>query len=105
MLPERIAQVAVGVGQAGLQFDRAAETGDRFVPAAPPGGRISPQIAVILGDVGVDAIARPISSIAASGAARLARQDTQQVQRVGMVGTTGQDLAIESLGLGQPAGP
>ena len=50
------------------------------------------------------AIARPISSIDASGPARLAGQDPQQMQDARMSGTLDQDLTIEPLRLGQPAG-
>ena len=93
----------MGLGTAGLQLDRAAETGNRPVPMPRPAVRLT-QIAVILGHGGVDRD-RAADQVDRRGrVARLAGQGAQQMERIGMIGKLGQDLAIDPFRLGQSTG-
>ena len=102
-LEEGDAQVVVSRGQAGRQLDRAAETGDGPFPLAGSPADLA-QITVKLDDGRVDAD-RPADQLDRDlQAARLAGAQAHPVPCTGLVGVKGQDLAIDSLGLGQPAG-
>ena len=89
--------------RSGFNSRALAEPGDRRVPL--PCSAVSlTQSAVVLGDAGVDGD-RPADQVdRRSQVAGLTGQDAQQMERIGMVGDLGQDLAIDRLRLGQPAG-
>ena len=97
------AEVVQGLGVVSSQFQRAAETADGPVPLPrPPVGL--PQVMVILRGLGVDGD-RPADQLDRHvRATHLASERAEQVQCVGMIRNLGQDLAIDSLGLGQAAG-
>ena len=85
LCPEGLPQKVVCLGMLRVELRHVLEAGDCRVPL-PRSPVDLAQVAVIGGDRGSMAIARPISSIASLAVARLAGQDTQQVQRVGMIG-------------------
>ncbi len=101
---EEIRQIVVRLGMVGLQIDRAAKAGNRVFPS--PRSPVSfTQVSMRRDGGGVD-LDRPADQVDRNvGVARLTGQDAQQVQRIGMIRNLGQDLAIDTLRLGQSAGP
>ena len=102
-LGERKAEVVVGRGQPGLQFDRAAKADDRPFPLSRAPVTLT-QIRVIPANGRVNAN-RPADQIDRNfQVARLAGHQSQRLQPPRLIGRLAQNLAKDSLGLGQSAG-
>jgi hypothetical protein len=101
---ERSAQVVVRHRQARRKLDRALEARNRPVGLPRPEIGLT-EVVVRLGATGIAGDGPANQLDRRLEVSCLACKDAQQMECTGVVGIVGQDLAIQRLGLGQPAGP